>query len=72
MPPGSGVAAGNRLGFAVALALVGRKDNASPLLAKFMADVRLLHDVQAAFAEFQPLANAQNNHPASSGHHLGG
>ncbi len=42
MPPVSGVAAGNRLEFAVALALVWRKDNSSPVLAKFVAEVRLL------------------------------
>ncbi len=42
MPPVSAVAAGNRLEFAVALALVWRKDNSSPVLAKFVAEVRLL------------------------------
>jgi hypothetical protein len=39
--------AGNQFEFAVAFALIWRKDNVSTLLARFVADVKLLPEVEA-------------------------
>jgi len=60
MPPVSAVAAGNRLEFAVALALVWRKDNSSPVLAKFVAEVRLLPFSKLSYSVSVPPSWASN------------